>query len=127
LPALIPGGALSGLEKDIAMESKLMKFMGAATIGSAILLSGPVLAQQSGKSAQAAQTQTAQAPQGSGSGSSSQSGNASGGQSSSIEQRKVDDDRDWGWLGLFGLIGLAGLRRRRHDHDVRRDTVRGAA
>ena len=101
------------------MEGKLMKFMGAATIGSAILMSGPAVAQQ--------RDQTAQAPQGSGSGSSSQSDNASGGQSSSMEQRGVDDNRDWGWLGLLGLIGLAGLRRRRHDHDGRRDTVRGAA
>ena len=106
------------------MEGKLMKFMGAATIGSAILMSGPAVAQQS---AQTAKTQTAQAPQSSGSASSSQSGNASGGQSSSMEQRRVDDDRDWGWLGLLGLIGLAGLRRKRHDHDGRRDTVRGAA
>ena len=108
------------------MEGKLMKFMGAATLGSAILISGPALAQQSGKSAQPAQTQTAQA-QGSSSGSSSQSDNASGGQSSSMEQRRVDNDTDWGWLGLLGLIGLAGLRRKRHDHDVRRDPVRGAA
>jgi hypothetical protein len=23
-----------------------------------------------------------------------------------------DDQRDWGWIGLFGLIGLAGLFRR---------------
>jgi len=109
------------------MEGKLMKFMGAATIGSAILMSGPAVAQQSGKIAQTAQTQTAQASQGSGSGSSSQSDNASGGQSSSMEQRRVDDDRDWGWLGLLGLIGLAGLRGKRYDHDGRRDTARGAA
>jgi MYXO-CTERM domain-containing protein len=27
-----------------------------------------------------------------------------------------DDDRDWGWLGLFGLAGLAGLLRRRDTH-----------
>jgi MYXO-CTERM domain-containing protein len=104
------------------MEGKLMKFMGAATIGSAILMSGPAVAQQSGKSAQ-----TAQAAQGSGSGSSSQSDNASGGQTSAMEQRRADDDRDWGWLGLLGLVGLAGLRRKRHDHDVRRDTARSAA
>jgi MYXO-CTERM domain-containing protein len=109
------------------MEGKLMKFMGAATIGSAILMSGPAVAQQSGKSAQPAQTQTAQAAQGSGSGGSSQSDNASGGQTSSMEQRRVDEDRDWGWLGLLGLIGLAGLRRKRRDHDVRRDTARSAA
>ena len=109
------------------MEGKLMKFMGAATIGSAILMAGPAVAQQSGKSAQPAQTQTAQAAQGSGSGSSSHPDNASGGQTSSMEQRRVDDDRDWGWLGLLGLVGLAGLRRKRHDHDVRRDTARSAA
>lgn len=28
-----------------------------------------------------------------------------------------DDGMDWGWLGLLGLAGLLGLRRRDHDHD----------
>jgi len=29
-----------------------------------------------------------------------------------------DNDRDWGWIGLLGLAGLLGLRRRDHDHHV---------
>ena len=29
-----------------------------------------------------------------------------------------DRDTDWGWLGLLGLAGLLGLRRRDHDHHV---------
>ncbi|MBP1934328.1 WGxxGxxG family protein [Ammoniphilus resinae] len=27
----------------------------------------------------------------------------------------VDNDMDWGWLGLLGLVGLAGLRGRNRD------------
>ncbi|MHB1225056.1 MAG: WGxxGxxG family protein [Gemmatimonadaceae bacterium] len=34
----------------------------------------------------------------------------------------TDDDMDWGWLGLLGLAGLLGLRRRDHVHPV--DTTR---
>jgi MYXO-CTERM domain-containing protein len=34
------------------------------------------------------------------------------------------DDADWGWIGLFGLAGLLGLRRRdRDDVVVRRDAT----
>jgi hypothetical protein len=84
------------------MEGKLLKFVGAATIGSAILISGPALAQRSSTSGESAKTQTAQASQGA-----PQSENASGGQSSSMEQRRDDDNKDWGWAGLLGLIGLA--------------------
>jgi MYXO-CTERM domain-containing protein len=32
-----------------------------------------------------------------------------------------DDDTDWGWIGLLGLAGLLGLRRR--DHVVHHDRV----
>jgi len=24
----------------------------------------------------------------------------------------INDNRNWGWLGLLGLVGLAGLKRR---------------
>jgi MYXO-CTERM domain-containing protein len=110
LPALIPSGCVIwDLEKDTSMETKLWKFVGAATIGGAILISSSVGAQQSG-SAQSAQ-----------------SDNASSGQSSSMEQRRDDEKNDWGWLGLLGLIGLAGLRRKRGDDDGRRHTVHRAA
>ncbi|HEX2229105.1 MAG TPA: WGxxGxxG family protein [Candidatus Binatia bacterium] len=29
-----------------------------------------------------------------------------------------EDNMDWGWIGLLGLAGLLGLKRREHD-DVR--------
>jgi MYXO-CTERM domain-containing protein len=28
---------------------------------------------------------------------------------------RVDEDMDWGWIGLLGLLGLGGLAGRRHD------------
>ena len=28
----------------------------------------------------------------------------------------VDDDKDFGWIGLLGLAGLLGLRRKNDDH-----------
>ena len=32
-----------------------------------------------------------------------------------------DDDQDWGWIGLAGLLGLLGLRKRNdHVHVERR-------
>jgi MYXO-CTERM domain-containing protein len=30
----------------------------------------------------------------------------------------TDNDRDWGWVGLLGLAGLLGLRRRDHTESV---------
>ena len=30
-------------------------------------------------------------------------------------QRTDDNDQDWGWVGLLGLTGLLGLRRRREE------------
>ena len=39
----------------------------------------------------------------------------------STQRVEAPDDRrdgtDWGWVGLAGLIGLAGLRRQSHDRD----------
>jgi len=29
-----------------------------------------------------------------------------------------NDDQDWGWVGLLGLAGLLGLKRREHYSDV---------
>lgn len=37
--------------------------------------------------------------------------------------RRVDDDRDWGWIGLLGLAGLAGLLRKNDRHDINRTTT----
>lgn len=28
----------------------------------------------------------------------------------------VEEDRDFGWIGLLGLAGLLGLRRKKDDH-----------
>ena len=41
-------------------------------------------------------------------------------------QTNDDDDHDYGWVGLLGLAGLLGLRRREtHVHTERVDTTRG--
>ena len=32
---------------------------------------------------------------------------------------RVDNDMDWGWIGLLGLLGLGGLAGRRHDRITR--------
>jgi MYXO-CTERM domain-containing protein len=34
-----------------------------------------------------------------------------------------DDDTDWGWIGLLGLAGLLGLRRREPVHRDTRTTA----
>ncbi|HZV62841.1 MAG TPA: WGxxGxxG family protein [Methylophilaceae bacterium] len=31
----------------------------------------------------------------------------------------VDQDNDWGWIGLLGLLGLLGLKRRDPDNTTR--------
>lgn len=31
----------------------------------------------------------------------------------------VDEDNDWGWIGLLGLLGLLGLKRRDNDTTTR--------
>ena len=79
------------------MELKLRKLAGAAAIGSAVLLSGQALAQSKDTSSEQAQTAQAQ----------------------------DDGKKDWGWMGIFGLAGLAGLlRRRRGDDSVRLETAK---
>jgi MYXO-CTERM domain-containing protein len=39
--------------------------------------------------------------------------------------REVDNDHDYGWIGLLGLAGLLGLRRKTEDHrtDVHRTST----
>ena len=39
---------------------------------------------------------------------------------------RVDNDRDWGWIGLLGLAGLLGLRRRPDRTDYTTTTPRPA-
>ena len=80
------------------MRFRFIKWVGAAALGGAVLLSGPAIS-QSGDAARADQTQ---------------------------EQRRGDDGKDWGWLGLLGLAGLAGLRRKRQDGNGRY-SARGTA
>ena len=38
-----------------------------------------------------------------------------------IQTVRGDGDRDWGWLGLIGLLALVGLLRRRDAPDHNRD------
>jgi MYXO-CTERM domain-containing protein len=88
------------------MVRKLWKIAGAAVLASSVMTTGPAMAQDRESGA----SQSAQ-------------NDASGGQSTPPqfgEQRANGSDKDWGWLGLFGLLGLAGLRRRR-DPDPDRD------
>jgi hypothetical protein len=56
---------------------------------------------------------------GSGSGTGTGSGSADTGTTYSDNTR--DNDHDWGWVGLLGLAGLMGLKRREvtRDRDVR--------
>lgn len=46
------------------------------------------------------------------------------------DTRRDDDNRDWGWIGLLGLAGLLGLRRRDREHvhvdTTTRDRATGA-
>lgn len=37
-----------------------------------------------------------------------------------VAEDRNDDDTDWGWIGLAGLLGLAGLMRRDRHHDAHR-------
>jgi MYXO-CTERM domain-containing protein len=56
----------------------------------------------------------------------SQGSSGSGAGSGTASARDTNDnDRDYGWLGLLGLAGLLGMRRRRDDHTgVNRSTSR---
>jgi len=38
--------------------------------------------------------------------------NPDAGSAQTTSQTDTDDDTDWGWVGLLGLAGLLGLRRR---------------
>jgi MYXO-CTERM domain-containing protein len=49
----------------------------------------------------------------------SQNGQGGGENSSTTTTQSTDrdDDTDWGWIGLAGLLGLLGLRKKDHPHD----------
>ena len=38
--------------------------------------------------------------------------NGNNGNAAVAETNENDDDMDWGWIGLLGLAGLLGLRRK---------------
>ena len=38
-----------------------------------------------------------------------------------VETRSNDNDMDYGWIGLLGLAGLLGLKKRDREHDTVRD------
>jgi MYXO-CTERM domain-containing protein len=48
-----------------------------------------------------------------------------GGATTTQVSRDDDNDRDYGWIGLLGLAGLLGLRRKHDDHraDVHRTST----
>jgi MYXO-CTERM domain-containing protein len=99
------------------MDSKLWKIAGAALFAGSVA-AGPAMAQSDKSASKSAQSQSSQSAK------SNQSENASGGQSSppAMEQQRDEGGTDWGWIGLLGLAGLLGLRRRR-DVDVPREAA----
>lgn len=93
----------------------------------ACIVSGPAFAQstksaEKGQASQSAQSSTTAGDSAKSANrtSGSESSNASGGATaqSPLEQRADrESDRDWSWLGLLGLLGLAPLFRRRHQRN----------
>lgn len=41
-----------------------------------------------------------------------------------VVEAERDEDTDWGWIGLLGLAGLLGLRRKHDDHRTTTTTHR---
>lgn len=41
-----------------------------------------------------------------------------------VMENERDEDFDWGWIGLLGLAGLLGLRRKHDDHRTTTTTHR---
>ena len=43
-------------------------------------------------------------------------GGEAGTSTAQTDTRRDDDNKDWGWIGLIGLAGLLGMRRRDREH-----------
>jgi MYXO-CTERM domain-containing protein len=96
---------------------KLSQIAAVIALGTACAM--PVMAQDSSTSSTTAQsTPTTEST-------STQSMGA--GPEDTTMNRTDDGDRDMGWIGLLGLAGLLGLRRRHHhdDHHMERRTSTG--
>ena len=107
---------------------EFVKLAAVAALSAGVAFTLPAAAQSTSKSTGGAST--SQSAQGSGaqgstdssrsaaSGSSADNRSAATGQSSPRDlgagNESRGDDTNWDWLGLLGLVGLAGLRRRNH-------------
>lgn len=86
----------------------------------ALFTCGSAFAQGSGSADRAKGSQTAQSQKGE-EPKTSESTSASAGATAQtpLEQRtERDSERNWTWLGLLGLLGLAGFFRRRREPDT---------
>jgi MYXO-CTERM domain-containing protein len=87
----------------------MKKLLATAVLSFGLLLSLPAMADQtSAESVRAANTTAA----GTMDGANNNNNNAN---NTTRAYATTDNDMDWGWIGLAGLLGLAGLRNRSKD------------
>jgi hypothetical protein len=90
-------------------------FIRSMLVGAAILISAPgVMAQTAGN------TGGSDATSGS---SGTGAGAGTSGSTNGSTRSSADNDHDYGWIGLAGLLGLAGLMRRNDNHNHDRVTT----
>lgn len=88
----------------------MKKLLATAVLSFGLLLSLPVLADQtSAESVRAANTTAAGTMDG------ANNNNNNNGNNTTRAYATTDNNMDWGWIGLAGLLGLAGLRNRSKD------------